>query len=256
MYTIKIPNKLAIPIDLIRFIFRIQTNLLKCHTWHGLNKNFKELKTPADLHIDKISSSPTKGNTGHLIYDCYGKNILRYYSVVPALTNQLKYICTFIASGSLNIRKNHVIIVKVTISSSSMVEHFLGFIREFEKKGLLTASHLNVSFNSFLFISFHLIAIGATQIMFKLEVGMEHRDNVRTTSKAVIVAHQNIDSYVGQFNAIFDARKSNLFNQLIDPFALTNRRSGNEIARNNTNKQLERKNYVRIALSFQNQSIV
>lgn len=55
---------------------------------------------------------------------------------------------------------------------------------------------------------------------FKLEVGMELKDLLKVSTKATIIAHQNVDFYIQLYKAIFDTRRSSLFEALIDPSKL------------------------------------
>lgn len=58
------------------------------------------------------------------------------------------------------------------------------------------------------------------QNSFKLEVSIEHKDTLKISTKAAIIAHENIGIYIQFFKAIFDARRSSLFEAIIDPSKL------------------------------------
>lgn len=46
---------------------------------------------------------------------------------------------------------------------------------------------------------------------------MAQKDSVRTTTKAVIKAHANVKHCIKLYKAIFNARRSNLFEAIINP---------------------------------------
>lgn len=53
-----------------------------------------------------------------------------------------------------------------------------------------------------------------------MTVSMEQKDVVRVNPKATIVANCSIKTYIQQYNTIYIARQSNLFEAIIDPTKL------------------------------------
>lgn len=58
------------------------------------------------------------------------------------------------------------------------------------------------------------------QTFFKLEVGLELKDILKTTSKATVIKHLNVGFYMNLYQTIYDARRSNLLEGLINPSQL------------------------------------